>query len=131
MSKTPEDVDKILDFLNTSHKKLKFLIEIKQDQKLPALQLLITKKNNEKITGSYKKPADTVLFTNNLSFLPRGYRLDFVRTLVDCLYKISNTWTGFHNTMEKTKLTLQKDLHSPELIDNVVRNRLSDQYNSK
>lgn len=93
--------------------------------------MLITKKNNKKITGSYKKPVDTVLLTNNLSFLPRGYRLDFFKTLIDCLYKISNTWIGFHNAMEKTKLTLQKNLYPPELTEKVVKNHLSDQYNSK
>ena len=131
MCKTPEDADKILDFLNSKYKKLKFTIEIKQDQKLPALHVLITKKNNKKITGSYKKSVDTVLLTNNLSFLPRGYRLDFFKTLIDCLYKISNTWIGFHNAMEKTKLTLQKNLYPPELTEKAVKHHLSDQYNNK
>ena len=33
--------------------------------------------------------------------------------------------------MEKTKSILQKNLFPPELIDKVVKNCLSDQYNSK
>ena len=33
--------------------------------------------------------------------------------------------------MEKTKSILQKNLFPPDLIDKVVRNYLSDQYNSK
>ena len=54
-----------------------------------------------------------------------------VKTFVDRLYKINNTWTGFHNDMEKTKSILQKNLFSPDLIDKVVRNYLNNQYNSK
>ena len=54
-----------------------------------------------------------------------------VKTFVDWLYKISNTWSGFHNDMEKTKSILQKNLFRPDLIDKVVRNYLRNQYNSK
>ena len=54
-----------------------------------------------------------------------------VKTFVDRLYKINDTWSGFHNDMQKTKSILQKNLFPPELIDKVVRNYLSDQYNSK
>ena len=54
-----------------------------------------------------------------------------VKTFVDRLYKINNTWSGFHNDMQKTKSILQKNLFPPDLIDKVVRNYLSDLYNSK
>ena len=54
-----------------------------------------------------------------------------VKTFVDGLYKINNTWSVFHNDMGKTKSILQKNLFPPDLIDKVVRNYLSNQCNSK
>ena len=53
-----------------------------------------------------------------------------VKALVDRVHKISNTWTGLHHAMEKTKLALQKNLLPPELIENVVKNYPRDQCNS-
>ena len=121
----------ILDFLNTRHKNIKFTTEKEQDQTLPFLDVLITKTSNNRITTNYKKSTDTGLLTNYLSFIPTRYKLGLVKTFVDRLYKINNTWSGFHNDMEKTKSILQKNLFPPDLIDKVVRNYLSDQYNSK
>ena len=42
-----------------------------------------------------------------------------------------NTWSGFHNDMEKTKSILPKNLFLPRFIDKVVKDYLSNQYNSK
>ena len=129
--KTSEQADKFLDFLNTRHKNIKFTIEKEQDQKLPFLDVLITKTSNNRITTNYKKSTDTGLLTNYLSFIPTRYKLGLVKTFVDRLYKINNTWSGFHNDMEKTKSILQKNLFPPDLIDKVVRNYLNDLCNSK
>ena len=117
--------------MNTRHKNIKFAIEKEQDQKSPFLDVLSTKTGNNRITTNYKKATDTGLLTTYLSLIPTRYKFGLVKTFVDRLYKINNTWTGFHNDMEKTKSILQKNLFSPDLIDKVVRNYLNNQYNSK
>ena len=106
--KTSEQADKFLNFLNTRHKNIKFTIEKEQDQKLPFLEVFITKTSNNRITTNYKKLTDTGLLTNYLNFIPTRYKLGLVKTFVDRLYKINNTWSGFHNNMEKTNSILQK-----------------------
>ena len=129
--KTLEQADKFLDCLNTRHKNIKFTTKKEQNQKLPFLDALITKTSNNRITTNYKKLTDTGLLTNYLSFIPTRYKLGLVKTFLDWLYKINNTLSGFHNDMEKTKSILRKNLFSPDLIDKVVRNYLSDQCNSE
>ena len=94
--KTSEQADKFLDFLSTRHKNIKFTIEKEQDQKLPFLDVLIDKASNNRITTKYKKSTDTGLLTNYLSFITTKYKLRLVKTFVDRLYKINNTWSGFH-----------------------------------
>ena len=112
--------------MNTRHKNIKFTIEKERDQKLSFLDVLITKTSNDRVTTNYKKSTDTGLLTNHLSFIPTRHKLALVKIFVDRLCKISNTWSGFHNDMEKTKSILQKNLFPPDLIDKVVRNYLSD-----
>ena len=53
--KTSEQADKFLYFLNTRYKNIKFTIEKEQDQKLPFLDVLITKTNNNRITKKLQK----------------------------------------------------------------------------
>ena len=117
--------------MNTRHQNIKFTIANEQDQKLPFLDVLITKTSNNRITTNYKNSTDTGLLTNYLIFIPTRYKLGLAKTFPDWLYKINNTWSGFHNDMQKTKSFLQKNLFSPDLIDKIVRNYLSHQYNSK
>ena len=62
--------------MNKKKKKInKFTTEKEQDQKLPFLDVLITKtSNNNRITTNYKKSIDTGLLTNYLSFIPTRYK---------------------------------------------------------
>ena len=129
--KTPEDADKFLVFLNSRHRSIKFTIEKEKDQKLPFLDVLITKTPTSRITTNYKKPTDTGLLTNYLSFTPSKYKFGLVKTLIDRLYKINNTWLGFHNDIEKCKTTLQKNLFPPKLIDQILKNYLSEKLNTE
>lgn len=51
----------------------------------------------------------TGLFTNFHSFVLFSYKLGLVRTLVDTVFKINNTWVRFHNNInELTNILLKK-----------------------
>ena len=129
--KKSEQACKFCDCLNTRHKNIEFTIGKEQEEELPFLDVLITKTSNNRITINYKKSTDTGLLTNYLSFIPTRYKLGLVKAFVDRLCKINSTWSGFHNDMEKTKSILEENLFPPDLINKVVRNCPSDQYNSK
>ena len=131
MLKLPEHADNFLDILNIRHKNIKFTIEKEQYQKLPFLDVLITKISYNRITKNDKKSTGIDLIINVLSFIPTRCKLGLVKALVYGLYKIKNTWSGFHNEIQKTKSILQKNLFPPEFIDRFVKDYLSNQYNSK
>ena len=48
------------------------------------------------------------LLTNYSSFASLPYKLGLVRTLVDRVYKINNTWLGFHEGMKKLTDSAEK-----------------------
>ena len=59
---------------------LNLQLKKKEDQKLPFLDVLITKTSQNKITTNYKKTTDTDLLTHYLSFIPTRYKLGLVKT---------------------------------------------------
>ena len=59
--------------------------------------LVRSRTNNNRITKHYDKSISTGLLTNYLNFISTTYKLGYVKTLADPLYKIIQSWTGFHN----------------------------------
>ena len=75
----------------------KFTMEKEENHKLPFLDVLLDNHSNQGIiTSVFHKKTYTGLLTNYYSFIPYSYKLGLVRTLVDRVFKINNTWTGFH-----------------------------------
>ena len=66
------------------------------DKKLPFLDILLDNSHPSIVTSVYRKKTFTGLLTNYFSFAPLNYKLGSVRTLVDRVYKINNSWVGFH-----------------------------------
>ena len=73
------------------------------------------------ITLVFHKKTYTGLLTNYCSFVPFSYKLGLVRTLVDRIFKINNTWAGFHLDINNLTKTLRKNSFPSSVIKNVVR----------
>ena len=68
---------------------------------LPFLNILIDNNHSPAITTVYCKKTFTSLLINYFSFTPRPYEIGLVRTLVDRVYKINNSWSGFHEDIKR------------------------------
>ena len=55
------------------------------------------------------------------SFTPFYYKLGLIRTLVDRIYKINNTWEGFNEDIKKLLLILCKNLFPSHIVERVIR----------
>ena len=62
----------------------------------------------------------TGLLTNYLSFAPPSYKIGLIRTLIDRVFKINNTWLGFHKDIVNLVFILRKNLFPVHLIDKCV-----------
>ena len=81
------------------------------------------------------KSSSEQIFSENwrwvpLSFVPFSYKLGLVRTLVDRVFKINNTWTGFHLDISNLTKTLRKNLFPSSVIENVVRKFVNNYFTS-
>ena len=91
------DALSFFNYLNLQHKNIRFTLEKEQDNKLPFLDILITKDANSETctTSIFHKKTYTGLLMNFLSFTSHNYKTGLIKTLLDCTCKINNTSTGY------------------------------------
>lgn len=106
-------------------------MEKEENHKLPFLDVLLDNHSNQGIiTSVFHKKTYTGLLTNYYSLVPFSYKVGLVRTLVDRVFKINNTWTGFHLDISNLTKTLRKNFFPSSFIKNVVWKFLNNYFNS-
>ena len=68
---------------------------------------------------------------NYFNFVPNCYKLSIIKTLVDRMHRINNSWTGFNNNLKGLKYILQKNQYPLEMIDHIVKSYLNDKINCR
>ena len=71
------------------------------------------------LTLVYLKRTFTSLLSNYVGFPPFTYKLALIKTLIDRLFHINNTWMGFIKTM-KNCLSFYNYLFPENLINNCI-----------
>ena len=91
---------KFLKFINNKHPNIKFTMDTEQDNKLPFLDLLITKENGQIITSVFRKKTFTGLGSNYFSHSPMKYKITAIKTLIHRGFRHCSNWLLFHSEME-------------------------------
>ena len=131
MFNTEQDALSFFSYINSQHPNIKFTMEKEENHKLSFLDVLLDNHSNQGfITSVFHKKTYTGLLTNYYSFVPFSYKLGLVRTLVNRVFKINDTWTGFHLDISNLTKTLRKNLFPFSVIENVVRKFLNNYFTS-
>ena len=69
-------------------------------------------------------------FHSFYSFVPFSYKLELLRTLVDRIFKINNTWADFHLDINSLTTTLRRNLFPSSVIEIIVRKFLNTRFTS-
>ena len=125
------NTDSFYSYLNTRHGTIKFTFEREKDKKLSFLDILINNNESDLRTSVFHKKAYTGFLLNYFSFLPNCYKLGLIKTLVDRMYRINNSWTGFDKDLKGLKNILQKNHYPLKMIDHIVKSYLNDKVNMK
>ena len=70
------------------------------DSKLSFLDILITRNENHVITSVYRKPTFTGLGMNFLSFSPKLFKINSMKTLINRAYNICSDYVSFYNELK-------------------------------
>ena len=99
---------------------IRFTMEEEIDHVLPFLEFLIDNTHQESVvTSTFRKKTFTDLLTSSFSFT-LSYKISLIRTIIDRVFKINNTWPGFHKNIMKLVFILRKNLFPVHLIDKCV-----------
>ena len=72
----------------------------------------------------YHKPTFTGLLTNFRSCVPLGYKLRLIKTLIDRIFKINNTWKSFHGNVGMCANYLSRNLFPKNIINRNIKEYL-------
>ena len=125
------DADIFCSYLNTRHENIKFTFEKEKDNKLPFLDILINNNESDLQTSVFHKKTYTGLLLNYFSFVPNSYKLGLIKTLVDQMYRINNSWKSFDKDLKDLKNILQKNQYLFKMIDHIVKSYLNDKINCR
>ena len=103
------DAHAFYSYLDTRVENIKFTFEKEKDNKLPFLDILINNNESDLQTLVFHKKTYTGLLLNYFSFVPNCYKLGLIKTLVDRIYRINNSWASFHKDLKDLKNILKKN----------------------
>ena len=91
ISKTKEENKVLFDELNRLHSVISFTREIKENNELPFLDILILRKNNNFLTTIYMKISFTGQHLNYHLFCIKRQKINLIKTIYHREYKICST----------------------------------------
>ena len=100
-------------------------MEKEVDNKLAFLDVLVNNNPPNLQTSVFRKKTFTGLLTNYFNFTSFSYKMGLVRTLVDRVYKINNSWLGFHKDIKDLTLIVQKNLFPVHIVEKVINRYVS------
>ena len=129
--KDPSHVQKFLEYLNSKHPNIKFTKEDEQDNALPFLDVLVTRKHNIYETSVFRKKTFTGLSSHFLSSEPRMYKINAIKTLLYRCYHICSTYVNFSKEENFLKSFFMNNGFPSNLYYNHLRQFLNKLYSPK
>ena len=127
----PSHVQLFLDYLNSKHPNIKFTKEMEVDSKLSFLDILVTRNENHFITSVYRKPTFTGLGMNFLSFSPKLFKINSMKTLINRAYNICSDYVSFDIELKFLYNFFTKNSYPTFLFYSTLRNFLNNKFEPK
>ena len=129
--KNASHINLFVDYMNLQHANIKFTSEIENESKLAFLDTLVTNVNGHFSTGIYRKPTFTGLGLNFLSFTPKLFKLNSVKTLINRAYNICSNYSAFDLEMKHLHRYFLENSYLSSTFYKILRNFLDDKFTPK
>ena len=124
-------INQFLSYLNSKHPNIKFTKESEQENALPFLDVLVTRKHNTYETSVFRKKTFTGLSSHFLSSEPKMYKINTIKTLLYRCYHVCSTYLNFHKEENFLKSFFMNNGFPTNLYYHQLRQFLSKIYNPK
>ena len=113
-------VDKFQQFLNQQHDNITFTVEKEENGRLPFLDVDVTKTDNAFVTGTYRKPTFSGVYSNYRSLIPTEYKYGLVTTLLYRSFELVSDYVMLDKEIKNLKGILKKNRYPDGFVDKVV-----------
>ena len=120
-------INYITTILNNFDPKITFTYEVKKNCKLPFLDVLLIKKENNIVTTVYCKATTNDIYLNWKSFAPTSWKSGTLKTLVDHTYVICSNITLKKKEIDHLKKFFHEKDDCPKWVINQVLNEVSEE----
>ena len=122
-------VKKFLRYMNSRHANINFTFETEIDDKLPFLDVLVTRDGTCLTTSLYRKPTFSGLYTNFYSFISAKYKTGLINCLLFRIFTLTVDWRKFHEEVKYLSDTFRKNQYPQHFIDRCVKTFLDKKLN--
>jgi len=123
--RSPEHINKFLEYLNNKHPNIKFICDVENNGSLPFLDVNISRNDNSFVTSVFRKPTYTGLTTKFSSYIPTKYKGNLISTLIYRAYKISKNHLIFCNEIDFITNILRKNEYPLNFIFRNIKKTLN------
>jgi hypothetical protein len=115
--------------MNSRHGNITFTFETEIDQKLPFLDVLVTRDGSCLTTSLYRKPTFSGLYTNFYSFISEKYKTGLINCLLFRIFTLTVDWKKFHDEVKYLSDTFRKNQYPQHFIDRCEKTFLDKKLN--
>ena len=114
-------VKKFLRYMNSRHDNITFTFETELEDKLPFLDVLVTREGPCLTTSLYRKPTFSGLYTNFNSFISQKYKTGLISCLLFRIFTLTVDWRKFHEEVKYLSDTFRKNQYPQHFIDRCIK----------
>ena len=114
-------VKKFWRYLNSRHDNMNFTYESESDDKLPFLDVLVSREAGQFVTSLYRKPTFSGLYTNFNSFIAEKYKTGLIFCLLFRIFNLTVDWTKFHEEVKFLSDIFRKNQYPQHFFDRCTR----------
>ena len=119
------DPKQLLNHLNSQHPRMQFTMEEEADNKLPFLDVLVQRDQNQLSTSVYRKPTHTDQYLHYTSHHPLQVKKGIISTLTRRAKNISSTPHALETELQHLRHTfIHYNQYPPSLVNNVINSTL-------
>ena len=124
-------VDLFQEYLNQQHINIRFTVEKEENDCLPFLDVEVTRRDTEFITGTYRKPTFSGMYSDYRSLIPSEYKVGLVTTLLYRSYELVSDYSMLDKEIKDLKNILRRNHYPVGLIDKVIYKFLNNKFAQK
>ena len=125
------DADEFYNYFNIRHESIKFNFEKGKYNKFLFLDILINNKDSNLQTLVFHKKTYWVTVELFQFCITNCYKLGLIKTLVDRMYRINNSWKDFDKDLKGLENVLQKNQYLLKTIHHDVKSYLNGKINCR